>query len=88
MAERHLRGFCDLKGDYAHLLDIDDPRTSWDEEACESFNEKHKQVIERGMVPYCLKVCGNCEYFTVGEVELYAGVCGVSLAESNTVSEW
>lgn len=67
MTERFLQGICDLKGDYAHQLDIENPRTSWDEEGCEQFKQKDKQIVPSS----CLKVCGNCEHFTVAEFEVY-----------------
>ena len=61
--EKYLQGFCDI-------MACDDNRTSWDEPVgtCKSFKQKDKQVVESTMIPYCLEVCGNCEYFTVGEV--------------------
>lgn len=62
MVERGLKGLCDLNGDY----------TGWNMEGCDQFNQKDKQVVEKNMPPYCLKVCGNCEYFTVAEFEVYA----------------
>ena len=64
MEERIKVSVCDLR------LGSVDPRANWDSEACEKFNEKHKQVIDKAMPPYCLRVCGNCEYLTVagGEV--------------------
>ncbi|GAH35891.1 unnamed protein product [marine sediment metagenome] len=65
MGEMYKQGFCDLERD--------DPRTLWDEDACNRYKEKNKQVIDsNSMLPYCLKVCGNCEYFTVGEIEKVA----------------
>jgi len=69
--QKFLQGVCDLKGDYAHQLDIENPRTSWNEEGCEQFRQKDKQIIDHNMPPACLKVCGNCEYFTVWEFEIY-----------------
>ena len=57
--EKVLQGLCDL------MCGGDDPRADWDAEGCERFNEKDKQVIDHNMPPACLKVCGNCEYFTV-----------------------
>lgn len=67
MGEKFNLGVCDL------IIGVDDPRAPWDSEACERFNPKHKQVIDKDMPQYCLKVCGNCEYFTVGEYEDVSG---------------
>ncbi len=63
MGEKFKQGVCDLR------IGFDDPRTRWDEEGCESFNPKHKQTIDKDMPQYCLRACGNCEYFTVAEYE-------------------
>lgn len=63
--EKFLQGLCDLVGR------VDDPKIDWNMEGCDCFNPKDKQVIDHSMPPYCLKVCGNCEYFTVAEFEVY-----------------
>lgn len=65
--EKFLQGVCDLKSlDSAKGVD-------WNKEGCERFRQKDKQVIDDSMSPACLKVCGNCEYFTVWEFEVYPG---------------
>jgi len=66
MTERFLQGLCDLK-----CGKEDDCKIDWNEEGCDRFNQKHKQVVGGSMPSCCLKVCGNCEYFTVAEFELY-----------------
>jgi len=58
MKKMRKQGFCDLG---IH----DDPRTDWDNDACEDFRAKQSSVVEWTA---CLKVCGNCEFFSVGEV--------------------
>ena len=61
--KQYLQGFCDV-------MACDDNRTSWDEDACQAYKEKYKQVQrEKGITHYCIRVCGNCEHFTVGQVE-------------------
>jgi len=70
VGEQFRQGVCDL------IIGVDDPRTTWDSDACESFNEKHKQVIDSEMPQYCMKACGNCEYFTVGGYEYVSGCRG------------
>lgn len=67
MGEKFNLGVCDL------IIGVDDPRAPWDSDACERFNPKHKQVIDKDMPQYCLKVCGNCEYFTVAQYEYVFG---------------
>ena len=65
MTERFLRGICDLRcGEEDYIVD-------WNMEGCDQYNQKDKQVITHNMPPCCLKVCGNCEYFTVWEFEIY-----------------
>lgn len=68
MTERFLQGMCDVSG-------LGEVRTSWDG-GCGQFEEKHRQVsashrFDRSMPPPCLKVCGNCAFFTVAEFEIY-----------------
>lgn len=63
--ERILQGICDLK--YGE----DGFKVEWNLEGCDRFNQKDKQVVDHNMPPCCLKVCGNCEYFTVWEFEVY-----------------
>jgi len=63
--KQYLQGFCDV-------MSLLGNRTSWDEAVgtCKSYKEKHKQVQrEKGITHYCMQVCGNCEHFTVGQVE-------------------
>lgn len=67
MANTFKQGICDL------FVGVDDPRTTYDGNACDRFNQKDKQVIDNRMPQYCLKVCGNCEYFTVAEYKYLSG---------------
>lgn len=77
MGEKCKEQVCDLllEGIALSMPGFDDPRTNWDSEGCGNFNPKHKQTISKNMPHYCLKVCGNCEYFTVA---LYEHVSGSS----------
>ncbi len=63
--EKVLQGVCDLK------CSGDDFVVDWNMDGCDRFNPKDKQVIDHNMPPACLKVCGNCEYFTVWMLEIY-----------------
>lgn len=79
MGEKCKEQLCDLllEGIALSIPGVDDPRTNWLSKGCEDFNPKHKQTISKAMPPYCLKVCGNCEYFTVAEYEqVYAAPGG------------
>jgi len=75
MGEKCKEQVCDLllEGIALSMPGFDDPRTNWFSEGCENFNQKHKQTISKDMPQYCLKVCGNCEYFTVAQYEYVFG---------------
>lgn len=70
MANKFKQGICDL------FLGEDDPRTAYDEDACDKFRQKDKQVVDPYLTQTCLKVCGNCRYFTVAEYTHLSGSIG------------